>query len=192
MSEVFKVEQPKKEVEAKNIDPKQKKRVLQLWDEDQIEVKKLILEDMDEVLVVLKKCAFEVTQKEVLGIIAFDLSFGCYVNRMLIGVGLAWPAYYNSDTKKIAEGDSNSIYFEDPAVILAYEGRGIRRILLREREKHGKERSFQYALSFVSEDTPKDVSSYIKEGASQLEKLYLSEGYSFFKTKEGLLAVKIL
>ncbi|MFH2106178.1 MAG: hypothetical protein ABII22_02880 [Candidatus Micrarchaeota archaeon] len=170
-----------------------KKRVLQLWDEDQIEVKRLDLEDVEDTVVLLKKCTFEVTEKEVAGIISFNVSFGSYVNRMLIGIGLAWPTHLDIDSKTMTSGDPNALYFEDPAVILAYEGRGVRRILLKAREEEAKQRSFKYAISYVSEDIPKgSIGSYIKEGGSQLEKLYMSEGYNFVKTDNGLLALKSL
>ena len=190
MGEIF--AQPEKKLEENQ--PKLKKKpVLQLWDEDQIEVKKLEEEDVDDILPVLRKCTFEVTRKEISGIISFNMSFACYVNRMVVGVGLAWTARYDPDRKSIVTGEPNAVYFEDPAVLLAYEGRGVRRILLRSREKESKSKSFEYGISYISEDLPKEgVESYIKEAGSQLEKLYLSEGYSFFKTKDGLLAVKRL
>jgi hypothetical protein len=187
MTEKMILQEKKEEKEQK------KKHVLPLWDEDQIEVKRLDLEDVEDTVVLLKKCTFEVTEKEVAGIISFNVSFGCYVNRMLIGIGLAWPANFDIDSKTIANGDPNALYFEDPAVILAYEGRGVRRILLKAREEEAKQRSFKYSISYVSEDLPKgSVGSYIKEAGSQLEKLYLSEGYDFFKTENGLLALKSL
>jgi hypothetical protein len=139
------------------------------------------------------KCSFEVTEKEVSDIIKMGFSYGAYVDRMLIGVSLAWPAHYDEAAEDIAGENPNAIYNEDPAVLLAYEGRGVRRILLRKKEEEAIKHGFAYSVAYLYEDVPKgEVSSYIREAGSQLEKLYLSEKYAFHKTKKGVLAVKKL
>ena len=187
MYEKFKTDekQAKKEPE--------KKQFTQLFDEEQTEIKRLNGEDVDEVVKVMRKCAFDVTDKEVLYIVNYGFSFGCYVNRMLIGVGLSWPTNYDANERILKAGDANALYIEDPAVLLAYEGRGIRRILLQARESDAKTKALKYSLAYVSEDLPSgDIDNYIKESASQLEKLYLSEGYQFYKSSRGLLAMKTL
>jgi hypothetical protein len=91
----------------------------------------------------------------------------------------------------ITTGEPNALYLEDPAVLLAYEGRGIRRILLKEREKEAGEKGLKYVMGYLYEDIPKgNISAYIREAGSQLEKLYLSEEYEFHRTDRGILAFK--
>ncbi len=182
----------KKVPEVKEKEEK-KKEFLHLLDEDQVEVKRLAKPDLEEVVKIMRKCAFDVTESEVEKIIEYGMSFGCYVNRMLIGVGLSWPASYNAEKRIITGGEYNSVYLEDPAVLLMYEGRGIRRILLKEREKAAMVKNYSYTIAYLYEDIPKgSVVEYIKEAGSQLEKLYLSEDYEFFRTERGVLAVKRL
>jgi len=188
--EAFKVDEKKEEKEK---GPEKKKKFLHLLDEDQTEIKLLDLSDLKDVVVIMRKCAFEVTDKEVEDILKYSLSYGSYVNRMLIGVGLSWPASYDPEKKALIEGENNAIYMEDPAVLLAYEGRGLRSVLLKAREDAGRRNNFKYAISFLSEDLPKEsIESYIKEAGSSLEKLYLKEEYQFFRTEQGILTVKKL
>ena len=106
---------------------KDKKEFIDLLDEDQVEVKKLTLEEIEDAVKIMRKCAFDVTEGEVKTIIEYGMSFGAFVNRMLIGVGLSWPASYDSEKRTITGKEYNAVYAEDPAVLLAYEGRGIRR-----------------------------------------------------------------
>jgi len=188
MTEKFKTDE--KQTEAKKED---KKRFVKLLDSDQTEIKKLEEDDIEAVMKIMKKCEFEVTEKEVRDLISQGLSFGAYVNRMLVGVGLAWPASFDENELKIVTGTTNAIYNEDPAILLSYEGRGIRRILLLKREEEAVAKGFIYSIAYLYEDVPKgEVSSYVRETGSQLEKLYLSENYKFHKTKKGVLAMKKL
>ena len=54
-------------------------------------------------------------------------------------------------------------------------------------------KNYNYTIAYLYEDIPKgSVVEYIKEAGSQLEKLYLSEDYEFFRTERGVLAVKRL
>ncbi len=189
MSETFKVEEKK---EVKEI-PSAKKKFLHLLDQDYTEVKQITEEDVEDAVKVMRKCSFDVTEKEVLNIVQYNVSFGCYVNRMLIGVGLSWPTHYDEEKKEIRNGEANAIYMEDPAVLLAYEGRGIRRVLLQEREKDAKSQGMKYVIAYLSEDLPRgDLGDYIRESGSQLEKLFLSENYEFHRTNRGILALKRL
>lgn len=186
--------EPKKEAfkEAKEKEEK-KMEFVDLLDEDQVEVKKLTTDELKDAVKIMRKCAFDVMESEVKKIIEYDMSYGSFVNRMLIGVGLSWPAKYEPEQRKITGGEYNAVYMEDPAVLLMYEGRGVRRILLREREKEANSRNYKYSIAYLYEDIPKgSVVSYIKEAGSQLEKLYLSEDYEFFRTDRGVLAVKRL
>jgi len=185
-------EQEKKLAEPKQKEEK-KKEFIHLLDEDQVEVKKLDETDLEDVVKIMRKCAFDVTDSEVVKIINYGLSFGCYVNRMLIGVGLGWPASYDPEKRMITGAEHNAIYMEDPAVLLMYEGRGIRSILLRQREGAARNANYAYSIAYLSEDIPKgSVVDYIKEAGSQLEKLYLGEDYEFFRTDRGVLSVKRL
>ncbi len=188
MGETFAVKQEEKKKEE------QKKKFLYLLDEDQVEVKRLTQEDVEECVKVMQKCAFDVTAAEVSGIIAYNMSSGCYVNRMLIGVGLSWPAVYDPEKRTIRGGDeTNAMYMEDPAVLLSFEGRGVRRVLLKQRETDAKLMGKSYAVAYLYEDLPSgSIVDSIKEMGSQLGKLYLSEEYEFFKTDKGILAAKRL
>jgi hypothetical protein len=182
-----------KQIEKKEETETQKKRFVHLLDEDEIEVKALDDEDLEDCVKVMRKCAFDVTEVEVGNIITYKKSYGATVNRMIIGVGLAWPAKLDLDNKKITGGEPNAVYLEDPAVLLAYEGRGVRRILLKQREKGALEAGLKYAIGYLYEDIPKgDIASYITEAGSTLEKLYLSENYEFYRTDKGILAFKRL
>ena len=182
----------KKEEKKTEEEPK-KKSFVKLLDEDQVEIKKLDPEDSEDALKVMRKCSFDVTQGEIETILRYGFSYGCYVNRMLIGVGLAWSAHLDVETKTVKSGSSNALYLEDPAVLLAYEGRGIRRILLKAREDAAQSKLMKFSIAYLYEDVPKgEIVSLIKEAGSQLEKLYLSESYSFFKTEKGILAFKQL
>jgi hypothetical protein len=185
--ESFKQSEKKLETEAP------KKKFVELLDTEEVEVKRLDAEDIEDCVKVMRKCAFDVTEVEVGNIIAYGKSFGATVNRMLVGVGLAWPAKLDLDRKIITSGEPNSLYLEDPAVLLAYEGRGIRRILLSEREKEAVSSGLGYAIGYLYEDIPKgNIADYITEAGSTLEKLYLSEDYEFFRTEKGILAFKSL
>ncbi|MFN7991132.1 MAG: hypothetical protein U0R44_03150 [Candidatus Micrarchaeia archaeon] len=188
MVESFKQTEKKQEAEAP------KKKFVHLLDEEEVEVKRLDAndpEDIENCVKVMRKCAFDVTEVEVSNIVAYGKSFGATVNRMLVGVGLAWPAKVDLDTKRIMSGEPNALYLEDPAVLLAYEGRGIRRILLSEREKEAVDSGLRYTIGYLYEDIPKgNIADYITEAGSALEKLYLSEGYEFFRTEKGILAFK--
>jgi len=194
MEEAFaeKKEEAKKE-EKPEAEEKKKAKFVHLLDEDQVEIKCLDSEDVEDALKIMLRCSFEVTGDEVGKVIAYGTSFGCYVNRMLIGVGLGWPTAYDHAKKMIVGGNPNTLYLEEPAVLLMYEGRGIRRILLKAREQSALSSNYKYTMAYLSEDIPKgNVMDYIKEGGTQLEKLYLSEDYEFFRTSKGVLAVKRL
>jgi len=193
MVETFKVDEKKEEKEAKEAPRLASPKFMHLLDEEQVEVKRLDKEDVEDSVKVMRKCAFDVTEAEVGNIVAYGKSFGATVNRMMVGVGLAWPAKLDVENKRIASGEPNALYLEDPAVLLAYEGRGIRRILLKEREKDAASGGLAYAISYLYEDVPKgNIGDYIMEAGSQLEKLFLSEGYEFFRTERGILAFKKL
>jgi len=187
MYEKFKTDEKQKHKEP------EKKKFSQLLDEDNMEIKDLTIEDAEDAVAVMRRCAFDVTDKEVTYILSYKFSFGCYVNRMPVGIGLAWPTHYSVEERILVAGEANALYLEDPAVLLAYEGRGVRRILIQARENKARMHGLKFAITYVTQDLPKEsVDEYIREGASQLEKLYLSEGYTFYKTPRGILAAKQL
>lgn len=187
MVESFRQEQKKAEAEAP------KKKFVHLLDEEEVEVKKLDAEDVEDCVKVMRKCAFDVTEAEVGNIVAYGRSFAATVNRMIVGVGLAWPAKLDVENNAITSGEPNALYLEDPAVLLAYEGRGIRRILLKEREKEVVAAGMKYAIAYLYEDIPKgSIAEHITEAGSALEKLYLSEDYEFSRTERGILTFKKL
>lgn len=170
-----------------------KKRFVHLLDSDNLEVKKLDEDDLEQVVKIMRRCAFDVTEADLRNVVKFGFSYGAYVDRILVGVGLAWPAPFDPEQNDLMGDKNNALYNEDPAVLLAYEGRGVRKILLKKREEEAIANGLQYSISYLYEDTPKgDVSQYVREAGSQLEKLYLSEEYKFCKTKKGILAVKKL
>jgi len=188
MVESFKQAEKKVEAEAGP-----KKKFIHLLDEENVEVTRLTEDDVEDCVKVMRKCAFDVTEAEVGNIIAYGKSYGATVNRMIVGVGLAWPAHLDMEDKRITSGQANALYLEDPAVLLAYEGRGVRRILLSEREKEATSSGLGYAIGYLYEDIPKeDIAHYITEAGSALERLYLSEGYGFYRTEKGILAFKKL
>ncbi|MBI5046396.1 hypothetical protein HZC07_01550 [Candidatus Micrarchaeota archaeon] len=183
--ESFKQEEKKQETEIP------KKRFTSLMDVEEVEIKRLDSEDIEDCVKVMRKCAFDVTEAEVGNIVTYDKSFAATVNRMIVGVGLAWPAKLDMEQKIITTGDPNALYLEDPAVLLAYEGRGIRRTLVKEREEEAKRSGFKYTIAYLYEDIPKgEIAQYITEAGNQLEKLYLSEGYEFYRTERGILTIK--
>jgi hypothetical protein len=186
MVESFKQAEKKAETSAAP-----KKKFIHLLDEENVEVTRLSEEHVEDCVKVMRKCAFDVTEAEVGNIIAYGKSYGATVNRMIVGVGLAWPAHLDMEDKKITSGEPNSLYLEDPAILLTYEGRGVRRILLSEREKEAVSSGLKYAIGYLYEDIPKDeIAHYIMEAGSSLERLYLSEGYEFFRTDKGIMAFK--
>ena len=189
MSETFKKEEKKEETRAEEA----KRRFIHLLDEEQVEIKRLDANDIDDSVKVMQKCAFEVTAAEVKTIVDYEKSFGATVNRMLVGVGLSWPSKLNMKDKTITVGEPNALYLEDPAVLLTYEGRGVRRMLIKEREDEAIRSGYKYIMAYLYEDVPKgDIGDYIREAGSQLEKVYLSENYEFYRTTKGILAVKKL
>lgn len=194
MDEKFAIKPDEKEQKEEKEEEKKEKplKFVRLFDEDQIEIKLLGSDDVEPAVAVMKKCAFEVTKEEVFKIIFYGLSYGCYDNRMLIAVGLSWPTTYDPERKTLVSSEkNNALYLEEPAVLLMYEGRGLRKILVEEREKLAKARGLKYVVSLLEKDTPRiSIEDYIKESGSQLEKIYLERGYKFIPTEYGVLAVK--
>lgn len=157
------------------------------------EIKKLDSEDIDEVLLIMHKTLWDVTREQVSGTIQSGMSFGAYVERMLVGAGLAWPTAYDEEKEKITGGEPNAIYLEDVALLLSFEGRGIRKMLVEEREKAGRALGFAFSVAFISSDWPVGgIEDMIKERGNKMERIYLESGYKFVRAENGILAVKKL
>ncbi len=183
----------KQEVKKEEPKKEEKKKIpeLRTLNSEIVEIKKLYLDDLEETVKLLTINGFEVTDKEVEHILRAGLSFGAYVGRQLVGLGLAWIACFDMKKTILVDGDPNSIYLEDVVLSLAYEGRDIRNMLLKAREEEAKNRNLLYSIAHVSEDLPLGgLEDYIRERGKKQTKLYLLEQYEFFDTKNGLLAVK--
>ncbi len=169
----------------------EKPRFVYKWEHENIEIKRLDSEDVEESTKVMRKCSFDVTESELQEIIRFGMSFGATVNRMIVGVGLAWPARFDEKAVDVVGGQANALFLEDPAVLLSFEGRGIRRMLIREREEEAKRRGYSFVVSYLEEDIPsEDIGEYIKEAGTKLEMIYWDEGYKFARTPKGILVFK--
>lgn len=185
-----------KEERVKASPAAKKKRVYELAvDEEEAEIKKLDIEDFDDVISIMRKAMFEIGKAEarqVEEILKQGASYGAYVDRMMVAVGLAWPIAFNRATKTIGKGVANALYLEDVALLLAYEGKGIRQKLVRAREDEARGMGLKYAVAIASEEVPKEenVIDVIKERGTKIERVYLERGYSFFKSKIGLIAFK--
>ena len=160
---------------------------------EHVEIKRLAHEDSEDVHLIMHKTMWEAEKKEIDNIVKENLSYGAYVERMVVAAGLAWAAHYDENGEKLSRGDPNSIYQEDVAILLSYEGRGIRKMLVQEREKAGKAAKFAYSIGYISSDWPVgSLEDMIRERGNKMEKIYLEEGYRFVRAKGGILAVKKL
>ncbi|MEM4272689.1 MAG: hypothetical protein QXH30_03790, partial [Candidatus Bilamarchaeaceae archaeon] len=118
-------------IEAESGPVEQKKRKFHsIADVERAEIKLLRKEDVGEAGKVMRKCLFSVTDKEIEAIIAKGASYGAFVDRMLVAVALSWAVRFNPETKEFEQGEENAIFLEDDAILLAYEGKGIRELLI--------------------------------------------------------------
>lgn len=177
----------KKEPEAIKL-----KKLDLLSDFEHVEIKKLNFEDVDEVFKIMHKTLWEVSREQVADVIKAGMSYGAYVERMLVGAGLCWPTRFNEKSKTMVNGKPNALYLEDVALLLTYEGRGIRKMLIEEREKAAKANGFKYTLAYISPDWQRNgvLEDMINERGNKIEKAYFASGYKFIRTKDGILAVK--
>ncbi|MCP4648022.1 MAG: hypothetical protein GY852_09875, partial [bacterium] len=128
--------------------PKQdkKKKFHSPTDVENVEVKKLDVDDVEEASTVMRKCLFTVTDDEVGGILEKEMSYGGFVDRILVAVALSWGVRFNPESWEFEEGEDNAVFLEDDAILLAYEGRGIRELLIEKREEEGEAMGFKYAV----------------------------------------------
>lgn len=186
----------KSEILEEESKPKQqkKKKFHTPIDMEEVEVKKLDAEDAEETARVMRKCIFTVTDDEVLDIIRRGMSYGAFVDRILVGVALSWGVSFNPETRDFEEAEENALFLEDDAILLAYEGRGIRELLIEKREEEGQARGFRYAVAITSQFNPDDksVREVVKQRGNKTEKTLLKRGYKFVKTQNGVVAYKEL
>ncbi len=170
-----------------------KMRVRSPIDIEEAEIKRLKPEDADEVTNIMRKCLFAVTEDEVREVLKRDMSYGAYVGRMLVAVGLAWGTGYNPTNLELEGGYTNAIFLEDDAVLLPYEGKGLRELLVDHREMEGRARDLQYAVTITTPLNPDgEVGEVISQRGTKTEKVLMKASYKFYKTRAGVIAVKPL
>jgi hypothetical protein len=150
-----------------------------LSDIESVEIKLLEGEHSKEVHKIMQRNLWEATHGEIASIISEKSSCGAFVERMLVGAGLGWPARYNEKNNGVSgDGAHNALFLEDISLLLAYEGKGIRNLITQERENYARSRGFAYTVGKA------DVSP-------AMERTYRELGYSFVQG-ENPLAVKRL
>jgi len=162
-------------------------------DVEEVEIKKLDVDDVEEATRVMRKCMFTVDENEIKGIVEKNLSYGAFVDRILVGVALSWGVRFNPETREFEEGEENALFLEDDAILLAYEGRGIRELLIEKREEEGKEDGFAYAVAITSQFNPdeENVGKVMEQRGNKTEKVLMRRGYEFVKTRNGVVAYKV-
>ncbi len=182
-------------MEAESAPVEQKKRKFRSEiDMEEAEVKLLDKTDVEEAGKVMRKCLFSVTDKEIEAIILKGMSYGAFVDRMLVAVALSWAVRFNPDTKDFEQGGDNAVFLEDDAILLAYEGKGIRELLIEKREEEGSARRLKYAVAITSQAQAagESVSETVRQRGNKTEKALLKKEYKFFKTRNGVIAYRNL
>ncbi len=195
MVDVFKEKDLKKISEKPKALERKKFKAVEV-DSEEAQLKKLSVEDLDDVIVVMRKAMFEIGRnevKEIKEILGMDMSYGAYVEGFLVGVGLAWPVHFDEAYKAFTDEEANAIFLSEVALLLSYEGKGIREKLIKIREKEGVSRGFEYAVAIVGENPKEDdIVEVIKQRGTREERAFLSLNYKFAKSGNGLLAFKPL
>ena len=182
------------ETEKEPKEEQKKKKFRSTSDVEELEIKKLEEKDVEEATRVMSKCMFSVTEKEIRGIVERGMSYGAFVDRILVGVGLSWEVRFNPETWEFEEGEGNSIFLEDDAILLAYEGRGIRELLIEKREEEGREDGLEYAVAITSDTVSEEekVDEVVGRRGNKTERALLKRRYKFSKTRNGVVAYKKL
>jgi predicted N-acetyltransferase YhbS len=161
---------------------------------EKAEIKRLDEEDLDEVVKLMRSVLFEIGTKEVRqikDIIAEGHSYGAYVERFIVGVGLAWPVFFDRTEKTFdTSQDANALYMEETAVLNEYQGKGIIEMLIEEREREAKRSGLEYAVGLCGSLPEGDIRANIESGGSLMQKKYLLLNYRFARTESGLVAFK--
>lgn len=171
-----------------------KKKFHSQIDMEEVEVKLLGREDLEEAGKVMRKCLFSVSDEEIRKILDKGMSYGAFVDRMLVAVALSWGVLFNPEIRDFENGAENAIFLEDDAILLSYEGKGIRELLIAKREDAGRVRAFPYAVAITSQSNPHDenVGDAVKQRGNKTEKALMKKGYKFFKTRNGVIAYRNL
>jgi len=190
----------RKEIEKKFESPSALKRKELLEDmkimssNEIVEIKKLDEEDLEEVVKLMRKALFEIgtkEMKEIKDILKQGHSYGAYVDRFVIGVGLAFPIYFDRSEKTFdSEEAPNALYMEDAAVLIDYQGKGVIEMLVEEREKESKVNGLEYVVGISGDRIPGDIRTEIEKGGTLMQKKYLQLNYRFANTDNGLVAFK--
>jgi len=167
---------------------------LSIASNESAQIKKLTEEDIDDVVGLMRSALFEIGTneiKQIKEIIAEEHSYGAYVEKFIVGVGLAWPVHFERTEKTFDTGqEANAIYMEEAAVLNEYQGRGIIEMLIEEREMEAKRNGLEYAVGLCGELPEGDIRENIEKGGSLMQKKYLLLNYRFAKTENGLIAFK--
>ena len=171
------------------------KRITKNRDWEEVEVKQLSVSDFEAVYPVLQKCLFSAEPTEVKEALSKNLSYGGYVDRILVAVGLAWPINFDPDTVEFYDAEPNAVFLEDDAILLQYEGKGLRKLLIEKREERARELGFKYSVTILDlPDTSKeeDINTIFRKRGNKTEKILLSSGYKFIKQEDRIVAYKLL
>ena len=165
-------------------------------DIEQIEIKKLNEEDLEETIKIVQKSAVEINssvKSAIKDIIKKGYSYGAFVDRVLVAVALSFPVGFDREEKEFYDNYENAIYLEDIFILIAYEGKGIREKLIEAVEKEAMNNKLDYIV-IITGEVPKgsDLIEIIKDRGTRLERALLRLDYHFARTKDGLLAFKIL
>ncbi len=195
-------EEEKKEQKPKAIErmeEKLKKIKLENYymaDSEEVELKKLDEDDLEEVAKIVGKFGIEISSSVkalIKDILKKNASYGALVDRLLVAVSLAWPVGFDIESKAFNNEEENCLYIEDIFLLIAYEGKGIREKLLDISEEEARKRKLKY-LAIITGNNPKedDIFEYIKKRGTKLEMSLLNKGFKFARSEDGLVAFKEL
>ncbi len=171
----------KKKQTSKKEKKKKKKVIVKPPSAYNVEIRPVTLDDLKDVIKIFEDAKFDITKGEVEHILKFGMSFGAFVNRQLVAVGLAWPAVFDPETTTLTVSDEpNALYLEDVAVLKKFEGRRIRSMLIIARETEAIKKGLDYVITQESKDPKlKDLleSAYVNylKFESENGKIYLAK-----------------
>lgn len=186
VKEIFQEKEKLKEKEFKKIKIEPK-----FEDLEEVEIGKLTEEDFDEVFRLLTRVGWEVDKKDLLKILKYRMSFGAFVERMLIAVALAWPVHFDENSLVLKEGNENSLYLEEVAILLKYEGSGIRKRLILARENEAK-KNFAFTLSILEKISTQSSTLSIREERFCSAEIFKELNYTLIPLNDKIIAFKRL
>ncbi|MCX6773599.1 MAG: GNAT family N-acetyltransferase [Candidatus Micrarchaeota archaeon] len=159
-----------------------------------VEIKRLDEEDLEEVVKLMRKALFEIGKKEmkeIKDILKQGHSYGAYVDRFIIGVGLGFPIYFDRSEKFFSSEEApNALYMEDAAVLIDYQGKGVIEMLVEEREKEARVNGLEYVVGISGDNINGDIRAEIEKGGTLMQKKYLQLNYRFANTESGFVVFK--